>query len=343
MVNKFTGTAVVFALAGVAAVAPSAAAQGLETLGSRAAGLSAFVAVADDAAAVVWNPAGLVLGPLFNVSLDLGRLTTAPDGAVEGNSPEGKVATTLIAVGVPPLGLSYYRIVSTLLEPSGPAADGIPGRKDGQVAVRTLTTSHLGATVLHSLGDHLTVGTTVKLVRGRAGADTVGVDSWNEGFDHAEMLDTRGSTTGDLDVGAMFAAGRLRAGVVVRNVTEPTFDDDATPGTELSLQRHARAGVAWGDRWPGMPRTIIAVDADLTRVEHPAGGRRDIAAGVERWLRSQRIGIRGGLRASTIGRARVIASGGGSYAVRAGTYVDAYVAGGDRHTRAWGIAARLTY
>jgi hypothetical protein len=338
MVRKFTGAV----LALTAAISAPAAAQGLETLGNRAAGLSAFVAVADDVTAVAWNPAGLVTGPFFNVTLDLGRSTTAAEGAVGADGPAGKVSTALIAVGVPPLGLSYYRIGLTAIEPISPAGEGDTRRETRQVAVRTIVASHLGATVLQSLGDHWTVGTTVKLVRGRVGADIVAVDSWGEGFERADTLDTQASTTGDLDVGAMFAAGRVRAGLVVRNVTEPTFGDDEPAGRNFTLKRHARVGVAWGDRWPGTAATIIAVDADLTRVLHPAGERRDVSAGIERWLRPQ-VGIRGGLRASTLGGARPVASGGLSYAVRAGTFVDGYVAIGDRHARAWGVAARLTY
>src|SRR5688572_26156424 len=107
MLNKFwRATAMVF----VAHFPESSAAQGLESLGSRAAGLSAFVAVADDASAVAWNPAGLIMGPLFNISLDLGRSTSAPEERPAIGERAGRVSTTLIAFGVPPLGLSYYRI-----------------------------------------------------------------------------------------------------------------------------------------------------------------------------------------------------------------------------------------
>jgi hypothetical protein len=138
----------------------------------------------------------------------------------------------------------------------------------------------------------------------------------------------------------MLAAGRVRAGVVVRNVTTPEFgpDEDA-----IELGRHARAGVAWGDSWPAPARTIVAVDVDLTRVAHPAGERRDVAAGVERWLRTRRVAVRGGVRASTVGDSRPVVSGGASYAVRAGTYVDGYVAGGDRETSGWGLGLRVSF
>jgi hypothetical protein len=321
---------------------PAGYAQGLETLGNRAAALSAFVAVADDASAVAWNPAGLVLGPIFNVSLDLGRTTNDPGGVPQANAHAGRIGTTLVALGVPPLGLTYYRIASTAMSTASevPAA---PGRQERQVVLRTLVTSHLGATVLQSLGEYLTVGATLKLVRGSVGADRVSVQTWEEGFDRAERLDEDGSTTGDLDVGAMFAAGRVRAGLVLRNVTTPAFAAGDAGSVAMTLERHARVGVAWGDRWPGLARTLVAIDTDVTRVRHATGERRDIAAGVERWLRGQQIGIRGGMRTSTVGEARPVVSGGVSYAVRAGAYVDAYIARGSRDDRGWGVAARLAY
>ena len=104
-----------------------------------------------------------------------------------------------------------------------------------------------------------------------------------------------------------------------------------------------RLGVAWGDRWPGLARTIVAFDADATRSAHASGDRRDVAAGVERWLKGGRAGVRGGVRASTVGDARPVVSVGGSYALRVGAYVDAYVAKGQHEDRAWGIGARVTY
>ena len=73
------------------------------------------------------------------------------------------------------------------------------------------------------------------------------------------------------------------------------------------------------------------------------GERRDISAGVERWLRRQQIGIRGGVRTSTVGDARPVVSAGLSYAIRSGTYVDAFFAQGGAEQAAWGLGARLTY
>ena len=54
------------------AMARVAAAQG--DVGTRAAGMAgAFVAVADDATAVYWNPAGMATGSLVSVVLDYGQ------------------------------------------------------------------------------------------------------------------------------------------------------------------------------------------------------------------------------------------------------------------------------
>lgn len=317
-------------------------AQGLETLGSRASALAAFVAVADDASAVAWNPAGLVSGPIFNLQLDLGRSTNEPPDPPSDAATAAKVGATLVALGITPLGVGYYRLSQASFAVPNPAVAASPDRQHRQVQVRTLVTSHLGVTVLQSLGDYLTFGATAKLVRGNVGSAVVDTASWEDAFDQEELVEEDGSTRGDVDVGAMFAAGRMRAGLVVRNVTEPSFgpEDSDEPA---KLERHVRAGIAWADRWPGLSRLVMSLDADLTRVPHPAGERRDVAAGVERWWRGQRIGVRGGVRASTVGDARTVVSAGGSYAVRAGTYVDAFIAAGTQYDRAWGVAARLTY
>lgn len=322
-----------------------AAGQGLETLGSRAAALGAFVAVADDASAVAWNPSGLVTGPIFNIQIDLGRSTDRPADDPASGATARRARTTLVALGTTPLGLAYYRLSTTALAAGDPAVVGTGDRQIRQVLISTLVTDHFGATVQQSVGDYLTLGATLKVVRGSVGLAIVDTASWDGAFERADGVERVGSTRGDVDAGAMFAAGRMRAGVVVRNITAPSFgaDEDTDGRARATLERHARVGIAWADRWPAISDTVVSFDADLTRVAHASGERRDVAAGVERWLRSQRIGVRGGVRASTIGDARVVVSAGGSYAVRAGMYVDGFVARGSRDDRAWGIAARVTY
>jgi hypothetical protein len=324
---------------------PIAEAQGLETLGTRAAALAAFVAVADDASAVAWNPSGLVSGPFVNITIGLGRTTDAPEAGVFPGARGGRLGTTLIAIGSTPLGLAYYRIATISVEGVSPAVLGSLDRETNQAVVHTLVTTHLGATVQQSVGEYLTLGATIKLVRGSVGRDTVAGGSWDAAFERGASLERQGSSRGEVDIGAMLAAGKVRAGVVVRNVTAPTFggrdgEGDLPP---VTLERHVRVGAAWADRWPGISSTVVAIDTDLTRVPHPAGDRRDVAAGVERWLRGQQVGLRAGVRASTVGDARPVASGGGSFAVRAGMYVDAYLARGTQNDRGWGVAVRLSY
>jgi len=340
MYQKFTGP---LALALAIATSNIAEAQGLETVGSRAAAMAAFVAVADDASAVVWNPSGIAQGPFFNVSVDVGHAHEGTSEQPELTGGAGRLQPTLVALGVPPFAISYYRMASSVLQPISPAGQLSTGRQDYQVSVRSMVTSHLGATVVQSLGDHVTVGATARLIRGSVAADTTTIRTWSDGFEYAESLETRGSTKGDLDVGALVAGGQFRAGIVARNLTEPTFEAGGGRAETAVLERQVRLGVAWADGWPGTPRTIVAFDADATRTAHAGGDRRDVAVGLERWLEGRRVGVRGGVRASTVGDARPVGSLGGSFALRSGIYVDAYGAKGTHEDHAWGIGARFTF
>jgi hypothetical protein len=336
----------VFVLVLVAALPQTASGQPLDLFGNRAAALGAFVAVADDASAVGWNPAGLVKGPFFNIVLDISRGTVDPGEIATSTLPAARSNASFLAVGVPPLGISYYRLRQTGLSPAATASSS---RQERQVAIRSLVTSHLGVTVLHSLTEGLTVGATARLIRGSFGSGLTSVTSWEAGFDQAERLEEHGRTTADADVGALASTGRARFGIVARNLAAPSFGDSvegadcAASCERATLARHVRIGAAWGDRWPAPSRTIISLDADLTRVPHPAGDRRDIAAGVEHWFGAQQtVGVRGGVRASTDARSRPIATAGASYALRTGTYIEGY-AGGGADDRRWGIAGRLTF
>lgn len=318
-----------------------ATAQGLAEVGPRAPAMAAFVAVADDVSAVAWNPAGFVFGPFFNLSLGIGRsISTTAD---EPRFPAfgGRRSGVLLAVGVPPLGISYVRETTAAVVTRSPAGAVAADRQDEQVLVRSVTTSALGATLLQSVGDYITVGGTIKLVRGGVGLATTALTTWEEGFDVADRLSRQSRTTVDADIGTMVAAGRYRAGLILRHAASPTIGGEANMA--LRLRRHARVGVAWGDRWPGQSRTIAAVDVDLTRVADVEGDRRDVAAGAERWLRTGRLAVRAGVRASTAGAARPVVSGGLSYAVRAGTFVDGHVGRGREGLTAWGMAVRVSY
>src|ERR1043166_8984919 len=77
-----------------------ARAQIFETVGIRAQGMGgAFVALADDAAATWWNPAGIATGAFFNGLFEYDRLRAAREDKVLG-----------VAVAFPALGVSYYHL-----------------------------------------------------------------------------------------------------------------------------------------------------------------------------------------------------------------------------------------
>jgi len=110
-------------------------AQMYETVGIRAQGLGgAFVAVADDATATWWNPAGLATGPLFDALIEYGRLRTTPQTSVRG-----------VAIAFPSLGVSYYHT---------PINNSPEERLDT-----------VGLTFGQSLGEHMVVASTLKLER----------------------------------------------------------------------------------------------------------------------------------------------------------------------------------
>ncbi len=91
-----------------------ASAQTFETLGTRASGMGgAFVAVADDASAVYWNPAGLVLGgSYFSMVLDNNLSEVEPDDPRTG----GRQSASLIAVS---LSRSGFRTTASAPRRSG--------------------------------------------------------------------------------------------------------------------------------------------------------------------------------------------------------------------------------
>ena len=126
---------VLLALLGTQALARQASAQTFEVLGTRAAGMGgAFVGVADDASAVYWNPAGLVLGgSYFSMLLDNNQGKAEPDDIAQA----GSQSATIIALTTLPFGVTYYRLSATTLTPtadpqSRPARtiDDPPRRRD---------------------------------------------------------------------------------------------------------------------------------------------------------------------------------------------------------------------
>ena len=142
--------------------------------------------------------------------------------------------------------------------------------------------------------------------------------------------------------GSWASFGRFRAGLTLRNVTEPDFD---TPGGgALELKRQTRAGLAYF----GVQRIIVAADIDVERVQGSLGEVRNFAAGVEARIlpRAPRSAAAFVSTPSPIepgGHAPVYTIG-GSFAAFRSMFVDGQVTvGSDAGDRGWGIAARLVY
>jgi hypothetical protein len=324
-------------------------AQVSETVGTRALGMAgAFVAVADDATATFWNPAGLATGPAFDLSVGNQEIETLDPG--KRGVGEGSF---MMAVGTPPLGLAYYRIRTV----SAISLDA-PDLDDAQLqqsALTSLTTHHFGATFVQSLASFLAVGTTLKIVRGTVALGSGPGGSIARALDLATDLDGRAKTKIDLDAGLMAVFGAWRAGVVGRNLREPEFEasdqgDRPFTGT-AKLSRQFRAGVAYAPR--SRPRgtngpMTLAADVDLRAIETPFGDRRELAVGGERWWWAGRIGARAGIRLNTLrgqftSQDPVVAVG-MSISPRASSLVEAQITRGRNELeKGWGISARVTF
>jgi hypothetical protein len=337
MVSNKSNIAVLAVLAGLLPTLAGAQAP----LGSRASGMGgAFVGVADDASAVYWNPSGLATGAFVSFIVTLGENEATPDGP-EPVAAE-RISGGMVALSLPPLGLAYYRLATYGTSVPAPAVTTVPSREEVRRSVQALATSVFGVSLLQSVTEYIVVGATPKVVWGSAARETAAILRASEALDAAADLDRFGTTTFDIDASVMLAIGGIRAGVVGRNLTAPSFAT-SDGGDEIELKREARFGAAWGAGWPGIARVVVSADADLMSRPTPLGDRRDVAGGVETWWRGQTIGIRGGVRGSTIGESRTAVTGGVSVAVRSGFFVEAHVAQGQREERGWSVGARFGF
>ena len=297
-------------------------AQGpFETVGTRALGMGgAFVAVADDSTATYWNPAGLSTLRIFDASVER---TDFEWGTDTSRDPTWSTANTALTVALPVVGFSYTR--HNIDVPPVPTAELSPGRQDQQLeaVARVFQVQHFGLTLVQSVADAVVVGSTLRLVRG-------GVE---------EEAENRF----DADIGVLATFGRLRLGLAVRNLTAPDFDAGLAERWEFG--RQARLGASLGgEPARGQRPWAMALDVDLTRTTFPAGERRSLAAGAERWWANRRIALRGGARVQTVGELRPAASGGASVAIRSGVLIETQATGGtDAADRGWSVAARLTF
>ncbi len=327
--------------------AVTADAQVVEAAGSRALGMGgAFVAVASDSSATWWNPAGLAAGPLVDIAWAR-NLFEVTEGL-----PAWRRKTSWLAFGTPALGLSYYRLRITDIQPLSPTEHAGDGREDerAEVPVRSLAVSQLGLTIVQTLMSGVHVGTTFKRLRGivRDGRE----DSLAPPSDllaKGEALDGGDvESRFDVDIGIIGVSGPLRLGAVVRNVREPEFvlggsTSDAS-SARIRLPRQIRVGAAFAaDAAGGIPLTV-AFDADVRAYVTTSGERRMVAFGAEHWILARRVGLRAGGRVNTRGARERIATVGFTVAAGAGLYLDGHaVRGGSEEERGWGLGARISY
>ncbi len=277
------------------AIEATAFAQSEGPVGVRAAGMGgAFTAVADDASAAFWNPAGFATGSFFSVVLDANALD--------------RRSAWLVALGTPPLGISYYRTA-------------IAEVKNGR---HTLVAHHAGVTLVQSLGGRLAVGTTLKLVHG------IAFPSGGAGISTNKF---------DADLGVMATGSLAQLGLSVRNLLQPAF---RTPGGPIRLDRRVRAGVSIH----ATQDTTVAADLDLTRATTPRGDWRDAAVGLEAHP-GRSAWVRGGVHWNTAGGpagAAPVGSIGGSYGVYGSIQADAQVSFGSANgDRGWGVGMRFVF
>jgi hypothetical protein len=166
----------------------SPGAQTLDQVGERAQGMGgAFVAVADDASAIYWNPAGLANLYGFDAQISLSGLGS---GSGTAGAPD-LTHTGLLGLAIPALGVAYYR-VRTAVSSTGSRKNG----GSGEVRVSELATGNFGVSLLQTLVNTVVIGTTLRAVNGS------------------------GNTAFDLDAGAVASFGDVRLGFAARNLRE---------------------------------------------------------------------------------------------------------------------------
>ncbi len=306
----------------------------------------AFVAVADDATATWWNPAGLATGALFDVDI-LRQNTWRPrdvDTAARSGLPAEQDTLTGFAAAYPALGLSYYRFRIRQETPSSSTDTTATGRQQGGLAgvsFQALNLAQYGVTMGQSVGPYLVLATTLKLMRADMASEDVAADQASFGQVKSLQGDKTESHAG-LDLGVMAHAGPVRLGLTVKNLHAVTFGEGATAQT---LAREVRAGAAVTTRRDGLWNGFtVAGDWDLTRAATVFGQERRIAIGGETWLLQRHLGVRGGWSTDISGESPNTLSGGLSVTVWTGTYLEGFVASGaDSGLKSWGTDLRLTY
>jgi len=289
------------------ALPAAAPAQTFDTIGTRALGMAgAFVAVANDATATYWNPAGLAGGDMLGVTTGWTRLQSGNHDGPPVPGPWSQ-ESSYYAVGTWPFGVSYGRIRTTQ----------IAQRPTGLSTV-SFETRQYGATILQGLTQGLVLGTTLKYMRGSVATVNAAGLTAEDAIEAGKNVDADSSGAFDFDVGMMLDMEKVRVGLTARNLREPTFGLNAE--TPMQLRRQVRAGVAV---LPGAGVTL-AMDVDLDTVDLRGDLRQIIAIGGEAHA-GARLAFRGGVRWDLKGDRRPVGTLGMSLALNAGLQLEGFV------------------
>jgi len=272
-------------------------------LGPRAAAMGgAFTAVADDATAFYWNPAGYAFGSFLRAGFHWGEDEMDRNDLLSGlpSLPGGAGPLFQDRASGFSFGFAFMGVAGTFADQASTLREGELLRS------RRLDTFDLAVSFLHSLPlDNLVVAANLHYLDGEAfesvfpAAEVASsADPSRAIFDRARLGEGTSSRTGTVDVAALYAPQRLgflRVGFTWRRLVEPGFR--LPSGEEIVLPRHARAGLAFV-----LPRsTLLAFDFDVTRQGGIDGGSgwRELSLGVSKDFFGDALSLRAGLRAET--------------------------------------------
>ena len=303
----------------------------------------AFVAVADDATAAYWNPAGLTTGAFFSLLVDQTSSQTRLSPS-RPDSPGSDEAGIIVGMSTNTTAFSYYRLrINQIERPLDPADSPDPAQKDqwGEATLRSVVTHNVALTGAQLLYPGVSLGTTLRYVRG-----SFGVALGNPGLTtvawlrEAGHVKRRGQNKVDLDVGLKIGGRRLQVGLVARNLLAPSLD--GPDGRSVRLDRQVRVGLAVRP----VGRLLVAADVDLSRLSTVHGDRRSLAIGAEQWF-GLWLGVRGGARFNLEDLdddPGAVGALGLSVALTSGVYVDAQLTRGRNEVeQGWSIAGRVGF
>ena len=159
----------------------------------------AFVAVADDASAVYWNPAGLALGgSYFSMVLDNNQGKAEPEDVGQAGSARQASSRSRRCPWA-----SYYRITASNPDPH----DRTPDRSAGPAH-----DSPCGCDARAVATEHVAVGATLKWVHGYAATGLVPTGDRDDLLDGAGELPDASTSKFDADIGVMAMIGHRPRG-----------------------------------------------------------------------------------------------------------------------------------